>query len=311
MRVLVTGAAGFVGRHVRQHLREHGHAPAGLDVAWPAGAAGADDAVADLREPAALGAAVRRAHPDGCVHLGGIAFVPMGWRDPQQVFDINLIGTLNLLEALRREAPAARALVIGSAEVYGRAGGAGGLTEDAPLEPSSLYAVSKLAAEMTALLYHRRYGLPVMIARPGNHIGPGQSLQFVASSFAAQLADIRLGRREPVMRVGDLDARRDFTDVRDVVRAYRLILERGRPGACYNVASGVMRPVRDILEGLIAAAGVRPRIEVDPALCRPREERPPLNSARLRDELGWQPAIPMADSLRDIFADALATRAPS
>lgn len=262
--------------------------------------------VCDLCDPDALDGHVQRLQPEACIHLAGIAFVPMGWSDPRLVFSVNLGGTFNLLEACRKGASRARVLVITSAEVYGRLPSATPLTEEAPLAPSNLYAVSKVAADLSALLYHRRYGMHVMTARPQNHIGPGQSTQFVTGAFAEQLAAMRDRGAEAVIRVGNLECRRDFTDVRDVARAYRLLVERGRPRTAYNIASGAPVRIGDVLRQLCAMAGVKPRIDIDPDRFRPTDDPPVLDTARIFSHAGWRPEIPLHRTLQDIFEDVAA-----
>ena len=200
-------------------------------------------------------------------------------------------------------------LVVTSAEVYGSHPAPAPLAEDAPYRPDNIYGVAKAAADHAALLYAAHHRLDVMVARPSNHIGAGQSKDFVSSSFASQLAAIAAGAA-PRMRVGNLDQRRDFTDVRDVARAYALLLERGRAGLAYNIASGRMIPVRDILDTLCDIARVRPQVEVDPALFRPNENRPSYDTARIRAHVGWQPEIPLRQTLETVYADTCAQPAP-
>ncbi len=301
MRVLVTGARGFVGRHVMEHLRATGHAPIGLDLPAPDGTAGADFIAGDLQQPGELEAAIRQTQPDACIHLAGIAFVPLGWTDPNRVFSVNLTGTINLLEAVRRAAPRARLLAVTSAEVYGAGHVEQPLTEEAPMRPANPYAAAKMAADLMVLLYARRYTMPAMTARPLNHIGPGQAPEFVTTAFARQLAEIAAGRSAPVIRVGNLDAQRDFTDVRDVARAYRLLIEQGRAGEAYNIVSGRPVAIRTILDHFMQIAGVSPRVEVDMKLYRPADERPLISGEKIRRETGWKPEIPLAQSLRDIY----------
>ena len=307
MRILVTGACGFAGRHLVAELLAHRHAPVVLDLAEPPPGIFPADVPChqgDLADAGALRRLVAEVQPEGCIHLAGLAFVPLGWSDPARMFQVNLLGTVNLLEALRRSAPQARLLLISSAEVYGRNLPAGPLGEDAPLAPDNPYALSKAAAEQMALMYCRRYALPALAARPCNHIGPGQSGDFVVPAFAAQLRAMTAGTRPPVMKVGNLDSRRAFLDVRDVARAYRLLLERGVPGQAYNVAGGGELSLRAVLESLCRVAGVQPAIEVDPALFRPTDRLPLLDAARLERATGWRPQIPLSDTLRDILAGA-------
>lgn len=304
MRVLVTGARGFVGHHVVAELAASGHDAMAMARPEDCPQPGPSDHLADICDAPAVADVVRRVQPDACLHLAGIAFVPMGWSRPELVFEVNLVGTLNLLEAFRAHAPRARLLVVSSAQIYGNQPSARPLTEDAPAAPDSLYAVSKLAADLNALLYARRYDMPAMTARPCNHIGPGQSAEFVASSFARQLVDIAAGRRDAVMKVGNLESEREFMDVRDVARAYRLVLERGRAGRAYNISTGRFVRIGYLLEKLSEYAGVRPRIEVDPARFRPTDVQPHLSTARIEQDTGWRPTFALEQTLADIFAAA-------
>jgi GDP-4-dehydro-6-deoxy-D-mannose reductase len=304
MRILVTGACGFVGRHLVAELLAHRHEPVALDL----GECPADFPATvsyhrgDIANAGQLRQAVAEIRPEGCIHLAGLAFVPIGWSDPARMMQVNLIGAINLLEALRHGAPEARLLLISSAEVYGRKSLSAPLTEDAPLQPDNPYALSKSAAESMVFLYGRSYGMPTMAARPCNHIGPGQSADFVISSFAVQLRKMASGACPPVMKVGNLDSLRMFLDVRDVVRAYRLLLEDGIPGQAYNVAGGEEKSIREMLELLCQAADVQPRLEVDPARFRPTDRLPLLDASRLTRETGWRPQIHIAQTLRDIMA---------
>lgn len=304
MKAFVTGCNGFAGRHAVAALQQAGHDVCGGDVACPANCP-VPCVPFDVRDLDSIGRVLQQTRPDAILHLGGISFVPVGWTAPQQVFAVNTIGTLNLLDAVRQHLPAARVLVVTSAEVYGSHPAPAPLAEDAPYRPDNIYGVAKAAADQSALLYAAHHRLDVMVARPSNHIGPGQSKEFVSSAFARQLAGIAAGA-EPVMRVGNLDQRRDFTDVRDVVRAYALLLEQGRGGRAYNIASGTMIPVREILDVLCEIAQIRPRIEMDPALFRPNENRPAYDTSRIRQDIGWRPELSLHQSLADVYADTLA-----
>lgn len=303
MRILVTGAFGFVGRHVLHELEQAGHSVIAMTDQLP------DDAPkkayeTDVRNADALKRIIAEVTPDACIHLGGIAFVPLGWKDPKLMYEVNAVGTMNLLEAFRHGHTGGRILLVSSSEIYGRQPRSERVKESDRLNPGNIYAVSKMAADLTGLLYARRYGTHVMTARPQNHIGPGQSLSFVVPSFAAQLADIAEGKAEPVMRVGNLDSQRDFLDVRDVARAYRLLLEKGNPGEAYNIASETMTSIRSILEELCAIAGVEPVLETDPERMRPSDDPLVLDSSRIREVTGWKPRIPIKDSLHDIYEHA-------
>ena len=306
MKVLVTGCSGFAGRHAIAALRQAGHEVVGGDVACPPGFSIPCQTL-DVRNLDSIVRALGETRPEAILHLGGIAFVPLGWTEPQLVFSVNTVGTLNLLDAVRRQAPATRVLVVTSAEVYGSHPAPAPLAEDAPYRPDNIYGVAKAAADQSALLYAAHHHLQVMVARPSNHIGAGQSKEFVSSAFAAQLAGIAAGAA-PVIRVGNLDQRRDFTDVRDVARAYALLLEQGQPGHAYNIASGRMLAVRTIFDTLCDIAQVHPRVEIDPALFRPTDDRPSYDTTRIRAHVGWQPEIPLRQTLETVYADTLARR---
>jgi GDP-4-dehydro-6-deoxy-D-mannose reductase len=298
---LVTGAAGFAGSHLLDLLAHDG---AGI-VAWhrPGGAPprevrGARWEAVDLHDRDAVDTAIARTRPSAVYHCAGAAHVGRSWESTESTFATNVRGTHHLLLALEHAAASARVLIPSSALVYASVDEA--LTEDHPLVPDSPYGLSKLAQEM---LGSRTNGpLAVTIARAFNHFGPRQDPYFVASGFARRIADIEHGRWEPQISVGNLDARRDLTDVRDTVRAYRLILERGQPGRPYNVCSGRAITIRELLDRLIARARVPVEVRVDPARYRPNDT--PLllgDPSRLRDELGWTAEIPIEQTLDDLL----------
>ena len=288
MKLLLTGANGFVGRYVQAAM------PC---VPLPNGL--------DLRDRAALTAAVAAIRPDAVLHLAAQSFVPASFENPRETFDINLTGTLNLLDALQAVEFRGRMLFVGSGDTYGQVAEAAlPVREDHPLRPRNPYAVSKVAAEALCYQWSQTSGFEIVMVRPFNHIGPGQSPRFVLSDFARQVMEIRMGRRASVLQVGDIDVTRDFTDVRDVVRAYGLLLERGRNGEVYNVCSGREYRIRDLLQQLIALAGVAAAIEQDPARLRRAEQRRMVASfAALHRDTGWQPAISMEESLQDVLND--------
>jgi GDP-4-dehydro-6-deoxy-D-mannose reductase len=300
--ILVTGAAGFAGSHLLDLL-----AASGADiVAWhrPGGKPPRDvprtrwDAV-DLLDPAQVAGAIARLRPSAVYHCAGAAHVGRAWDSTEATFATNVRGTHHLLQALEREGVGARVLVPSSALVYATSEAA--LDENHPLAPASPYGLSKLAQEMLA---SRTNGaLAVTIARPFNHFGPRQDPYFAASGFARRIADIEQGRWAPEIAVGNLEARRDLTDVRDTVRAYRLILERGVPGRPYNVCSGRAIAIRELLDHLLARARVPITVKVDPARYRPNDTPVLLGDpSRLRSELGWMPAIPLEQTLDDLLA---------
>jgi GDP-4-dehydro-6-deoxy-D-mannose reductase len=299
--ILVTGAAGFAGSHLVDRLVGDGAAV----VAWhrPGGAPPRDtprtrwEAV-DLLDADAVAAAIARVRPSAVYHCAGAAHVGRSWDSTASTFATNVRGTHHLLQALERAGAPARVLVPSSALVYASANEA--LTEDHPLIPGSPYGLSKLAQEMLA---RRTNGLlGVTIARSFNHVGPRQDPQFVASGFARRIADIEKGRWEPEISVGNLDAKRDLTDVRDTVRAYTLILEKGTPGRPYNVCSGRAITMRHLLDLLLARARVPVTVKIDPARYRPNDT--PLllgDPSRVHADLGWAAEIPLEQTLDDLL----------
>jgi GDP-4-dehydro-6-deoxy-D-mannose reductase len=305
MRILVTGAAGFVGRYAVAELARAGHAVSALDLAFPRNPAGAAQTLeADLRAPETLRRAVAATRPEACLHLGALAYVPAGDTAPEGMFAVNVLGTMHLADALDARSPGCRLLAVSTAQVLGRRGGETLLADDAPPRPDSVYAVSKAAMEAAVWGRAADLALDALVARPNNHTGPGQSDRFVVPSLAAQILACRKTGRDAVLRVGNLDSIRDFLDVRDVVRAYRLLLEKGRPGCAYNIASATRVSIRTILDTLCKLAGVSPAIEIDPARFRPTDASPLLDTTRLRTDTGWTPEIPLEQTLRDMLEPA-------
>jgi GDP-4-dehydro-6-deoxy-D-mannose reductase len=309
--LLVTGAAGFVGGHLRAFLaREHPEVEV-AGVVRPGGRPlpGALTLEADLEDPAATDALFDRVRPDRIVHLAGQSSVHRSWEDPAATLRANVQGLLNVIEAVRRRGLMPRILVVGSAEEYGQADPRHlPLKEDAPLLPLSPYAVSKVAQGFLALQWFLSHGLPIVRTRTFQHTGPGRGESFAESSFARQIAEIEAGA-PPVLSVGNLDSVRDYSDVRDVVRAYWALLERGRPGEVYNVCSGRGVGMREVLDALLAAAGMRVEVRVDTTRLRPTDV-PALvgDPSRLIADTGWRPLIPLERSLGDLLDEWRARR---
>lgn len=295
MRALVTGASGFVGQHLVGHLERSGDRVIAGDR---------NDGGPDLLDPTALRSWIAAGRPEVVYHLAAFSSVAESWDDPAATFRVNAEGTLNLLLACR-DVGVGRVLVIGSADVYGKVSPEElPVAETTPMRPHSPYAASKAAAEQAALWAGYGLGLDVVRVRAFNHLGPGQSPRFVAAALAHRVARNELTEAD-VVTVGNLDARRDFTDVRDVVRAYRLLAAGGTAGEVYNVASGVDRAVRDIAEHYLARAERPMRLEVDPELFRPVDV--PVvrgDASKLRAEVAWAPEIPLEQTLDDLLADA-------
>jgi GDP-4-dehydro-6-deoxy-D-mannose reductase len=291
MKALVTGGRGFVGRHLADHLRACGDDVTTIDI---------EHDVADAR---AMGAVIGDVAPDLVYHLAAISHVGQSWDDPTDVLRVNVLGTAVVLAALRTHRPDARAVVVSSAEVYGTVTPADlPLTELSPALPTSPYAASKLAAEQVALQAARGFHQSVVVVRAFNHIGPGQSPTFFVAGIATRLAEAhREGARS--ITVGNLATRRDFTDVRDVVRAYRLLGERGVSGEVYNVASGIDRSMEEIADNLRQQIDPEITFATDPGLLRP-SDIPVLrgNFDKLRGATGWEPEIDFATTLTDIVS---------
>jgi GDP-4-dehydro-6-deoxy-D-mannose reductase len=303
---LITGAAGFAGSHLLDLLDDD---PA-TDrlVAWrrPASAGQPDPSSkkrvvcesVDLLDATAVRSAVERLRPSTVYHCAGAAHVGRAWASTEATFAINVRGTHNLLDALARVGVESRVLIPSSALVYAPAERA--LHEEDPLMPSGPYGLSKLAQEMLA--QHAGNGVIVAVARAFNHIGPRQNPWFAASGFARRIADIERGRWEPTISVGNLDASRDLTDVRDTVRAYRAIVNGAAAGDVFNVCSGAAITIRDLLDRMIARARVPVKIQVDPARYRPNDAPLLLGDAtRIKTRFGWAPQIPFDRTVDDLL----------
>ncbi|HTZ54273.1 MAG TPA: GDP-mannose 4,6-dehydratase [Candidatus Acidoferrum sp.] len=304
MRALVTGATGFVGRYLLEALQEAGYETLACG--------GPQDTVAlpvDLLDLPSLRAALEVGRPHVVFHLAAATFVPDSLVAPMATYVTNVRGTANVAQALREymsdTGAQVRLFFTSSAEVYGvQPPQAFPLRESVAPSPANPYAASKAAAEMLLLGESHSFGLDVVIARAFNHIGPGQSDRFVVANFAAQLAQIAAGA-PPQLYVGNLDAKRDFLDVRDVVRAYVALASDGGSGEIYNVCSGEARSIRDVLRELIIAAHVPVEVRDDPARQRPSDVPLSLGDpAKLRAATGWTPRIPFSASIRDIYRAA-------
>lgn len=308
MRVLVTGIAGFVGAWLAEYLLTlpdleiHGiihrhdrrirHLQDRLTLHR-----------GDLRNAVWIDEVVRTVQPNYLLHLAAWSDVGGSWQQPWVAYELNIYCQLNLLEALRRSAPQCKTLIVASNEVYGLVHPEDiPIDEQTPFRPNSPYGVSKIAQDMMGLQYWNNYRLPLVRVRSFNHIGPGQSEDFVASAFARQVAEIEAGQREPILRVGNLDAVRDFTDVRDVVRAYWLAVCRGQAGEVYNVGSGQGLPVRWILETLLSMTAAAIKIEQDPNRLRPSDV--PISvcdNRHLVAATGWRAEIDLRQTVEEIL----------
>ncbi|HOT90486.1 MAG TPA: GDP-mannose 4,6-dehydratase [Anaerolineae bacterium] len=308
MRILITGATGFVGNHLRRYFLAHTDWDI-IGTSYPDMPPAPFDPqretlrFLDLRDVEATYALLGQSPPEYIIHLAAQSHIPTSYQDPWSTLENNIRGQLNLLEGCVALKIAPRMLVIGSGEEYGRAAATDlPLTENHPLRPENPYSVSKVTQDVMGYQYFISYHLPVIRMRPFNHVGPGQSARFVLPAFAKQVAGIEAGKQTPVMYVGNLEPARDFTDVRDVVRAYHLALTRGVPGEVYNIASGTPRTIRSLVEQLTALATVPIRVEVDPERYRPADVPIIYGSAeKLRRDTGWEPEIPFAQTVQDVL----------
>ena len=299
--VLVTGAGGFAGSHLVEHLRAsptqrrgEGGSPSDRVVPWTR-------QTVDLLDRDRVRGAIRELRPAQIYHCAGMPHVAESWRDTAQPLEGNVLATEHLFDALRREGIRCRVLVTGSATVY--APSSEPISETDPIAPASPYAISKLAQEQLALRAIQEDGLDVVLTRSFNHTGPRQTPAFVAPSMARQIALIERGQLEPVIKVGNLDAQRDVTDVRDVVRAYDALMQSGKTGVVYNVASGVARSIRSILEALVSRSQMPVRIEVDHTRMRPNDVPVVVgNHSRLTESTGWHPQVSFDQMLDDLLS---------
>lgn len=303
MRALVTGAAGFVGCHLARALLAEGHEVVGTlqrGHAAPAGLGAVSWVEMELTSSDSIEAALDQARPDRVFHLAAQASVGESFRDPLSTWEVNATGTLRLAEAIRGDT---RLLFISSAEVYGAVPEAEQpIREQRRLHPTNPYAASKAAAEMAVLEAAHTRGTHAVIARSFNHTGPGQDTRFALAAFAGQLAAMGDGAAEPVLRVGNLQARRDYLDVRDVARAYLMLIECGAPGEVYNVAAGEPHSMAELVEILIELSGTGARIEVDPARVRSLDVPVLSGDPSALRALGWTPEIPLRQTLADLLA---------
>lgn len=285
MRILVTGAGGFAGGHVVEFLRSRGD-----DVL------GTSSQTMDVTNQNEVLKVVRDWRPEGIVHLAAQASVPRSWQDPESTFRVNVIGASHLLEAVRDE-PSTRVVLIGSAQQYAPRDGVGAFKETDPLQARSPYAISKIAQEMLGRLYFEEFNLQVVMTRSFNHVGPGQSAEYAVASFASQ---ITRGNRK--IEVGNLDAVRDFLDVRDVATAYGLLLDKGAAGDVYNVCSGTGHRIGDLLEKMMAMAGIESQADIIEDVSGRRGDPDVLvgDNSKL-GSLGWSPEIGIDRSLQDVL----------
>ena len=294
-KALITGSQGFVGHYLRRELEANGYAVTGLDRRD-----GPNTVVADLLDEEQVRQVIADLAPDAVFHLAGQASVAQSWQIPQKTVELNVVAAINLMEAVRESAPTCRLVMVGSADQYGSLGDAGQrVDETMDTHPQTPYAVSKKAQEEMARVYVRAYGMNICMTRSFNHGGAGQAKGFLITDFASGIVAVERGEA-PCLRVGNLTAHRDFTHVRDVVRAYRLIAEKGRQGEVYNVGSGTTHSAQEILDLLCSMAKCPIPVEQDPAKMRP-SDTPVIccDHSKLSQDTGWQPEESLDTILRE------------
>lgn len=305
---LITGISGFVGPYLAAHLRSRNIDCAGIGIGvppvpHPLSLDGVRIYDVDIRNRTQLQALLADEHPDYVFHLAAISHIPTTLANPELAFEVNVDGTFNLFESLRRLARPVRVVFVSSGNLYGNVdSGDSGFSEESPVQSTSPYTATKLIGELLAKSYVGDFGLDVMIARPFNHTGPGQAPSFACPEFARAIAAGVVHARPVHMRTGSLEPKRDISDVRDVVRAYALLAERGRPGEIYNVCTGSMVSMAAVIQQLAAIGHVNVTTEPDPAKIRPREiDRLGGDCSKIRRELGWTPEFRLDDTLRVLF----------
>lgn len=308
MKALITGIAGFAGSHLAEHLISKGHQISGIALpgTYPVNLEHIRDQVelheGDLLNRNGIKTIIERVEPDRVYHLAALSSVSASWDDPARTFELNLNTGINLLESCAGLKNDLRILLVSSSDIYGGGDGSSTLTEDSPFAPNNPYAESKLALDLASEKIAELTNLHIVRMRPMNHTGPRQALGFVIQDMAKQIADIEAGNQEPVVQTGNLDARRDFTDVRDVVRAYALAIEAGPPGEVYLVCSGRTIEIRNALNKLISLSNASIAISFDSRRQRPSESNVlSASHAKLTEATGWQPEISFEKTLRDIL----------
>ncbi len=311
MRVLITGITGFVGSHLADYiLANHPDVEIYGMVRWRSRMDNIRHILdkvklveADLKDYISIRNILKEIRPDYIFHLAAQSFVPTSWKLPQETLQINILGQVNILEAMKELKLDAVIQIAGSSEEYGLVYEHElPIKETNPLRPLSPYAVSKIAQDFLGYQYFKSYGIKAVRTRGFNHTGPRRGDVFVSSNFAKQIAEIEKGKREPVIYVGNLESVRDFTDVRDMVRAYWLAVEKGEPGEVYNICSGKGLKIKEVLEILLTYSKVKVEVKVDPARLRPSDV-PVLigDNTKFRKRTGWEPEIPIEKTLKDLL----------
>ena len=311
MKILITGITGFAGSHLADYILDnHPDVQVHGLVRWRSRMENIlhiEDRIflteGDLKDMVSMKKCLAEVQPDRIFHLAAQSFVPTSWKCPAETFAINAVGQIHLFEAVLSLGISPRIQIAGSSEEYGHVNSDEvPMKETNPLRPLSPYAVSKVAQDLLGWQYFRSYGLDIVRTRGFNHTGPRRGEVFICSNFAKQIVEIERGKREPVIHVGNLEAKRDFTDVRDIVRAYWLSLEKGEQGEVYNLGTGKTYSMQEILDMLLDISQIDVKIEVDPDRLRPSDVPVLLSdSSKFRKLTGWEPIIPFRQSLQDLL----------
>lgn len=307
-KALITGITGFAGSHLAEHLLSQGMEVYGT-ARWRSKLDNIEHIkndihllTADMRDGHSLEVVLEESKPDYIFHLAAQSFVPMSWRAPADTMETNLIGTIYLFEAIRKLHISPKIQVAGSSEEYGFVyPHEVPITEENPLRPLSTYGVSKVAADKLSYQYHMSYGLHIVVTRGFNHTGPRRGDVFVTSTFAKQIAEIEKGK-EPVIHVGNLDAMRDFTDVRDMVKGYLLAIEKCKPGEPYNICSGKALKIQEVLDLLLSMTDKKIEVRQDPDRMRPSDvEVLQGDCSKFKKQTGWKQTIPFEKTMEDLL----------
>lgn len=300
MKALITGVNGFVGKYLSKYLIAQGYTVYGTVIEDNVQMEKVNVVKMNLLNKDEVIKTIESINPDAIYHLAGQSAVGLSWKEPTLTMDVNINGTINLLDAVRENNINARVLIIGSSDEYGIIKPENcPISEEHVLNPTSPYAVSKMAQEQIAKLYVNSYKMNLIMVRAFNHIGPMQSKNFVVSDFASRIAEIEKGA-EPVIRVGNLEAYRDFTDVRDIVRGYVMLMESGKIGELYNIGSGNGYKIKDILDTLLSLSNTKIKVEIDPERLRPSDV--PIiqcDNLKIKSHINWEPEYDIKDTLKD------------
>lgn len=301
--VLITGGAGFVGPYLYNELKKNGFNPILSKLEREIGDPNLEYVTLDVLDQANVESVIKKYEIDSIIHLAAISNVQFAWAHPTTTFNINVNGTINILKSIINTNPNIRLMLISSGDIYGKRDNPDKIIEEEDIcHPTNIYGLSKLTMENVAKLYAQNYGLDILYIRAFNHIGPNQNIGFVVPDFAKQIVEIERGNQEPIIKVGNLKSARDFSDVRDIVRAYTLLLEKGKSGKTYNVASGKTLQIEKILGVLLVKSGKYIDIQIDENKLRKGDESTSsVSIKKLVEDTSYEPSISIEDTLEDVL----------